>query len=535
MFYISNEALKKAVAILHQAGSHEHFRNYLVLKAHGLKYGNRSHIAVDTKNLDPALKLLFEVTGLPEGTPFYNPMRNELLKKDTGRGVIQTAIKKYYDEAVKTKMKWPEVYQSEDKKWQVRFSPEYPESLGRGLAGMAEKEDKQISVDPAAFAIWIERDCEWPEKPPFEQLWTDAKKKLNFTDVETDLLFTRNFRFTDDPFVTLKPDRTELSKWITETEEPRGGGQDVLKPPSRQAFSPEKMRRIVLSQRVTGVQDAWWLAQDTFQEAQSILAQTGALLLIGPPGTGKTRLAFQLAEKLLGGDETRRHLFQFHASYAYEDFIQALTPKPDDKGLRFDAVLKRFAKACEAAENAEQVVILDEFNRADVSKVFGEAFLLIEKSYRDKKYAIPYLYDENKFFWIPSRLYVIATLNNIDKSTFELDFALRRRFGELYVSPDSNLLEEIVKRAGCEDEDFIRILRSAFAEVQNVYPLGHAYFKSVFDRKSLIDAYRRVIRPTVASFLGEYRKTELSKVDSIVKRAVDSSNWNQYIEVEETD
>ena len=124
-------------------------------------------------------------------------------------------------------------------------------------------------------------------------------------------------------------------------------------------------------------------------------------------------------------------------------------------------------------------------------------------------------------------------MNNIDKSTYDLDFAFRRRFGEVDVIPSGDKLEEILKVNGCSDEGFIRIIRSAFQELQFHYPLGHAYFKTVKDRDSLKSAYRRVIRPTIESFLGQYRKDQLQKVDSIFKRAYEVKNWEEYIGVEE--
>ena len=153
--------------------------------------------------------------------------------------------------------------------------------------------------------------------------------------------------------------------------------------------------------------------------------------------------------------------------------------------------------------------------------------------YRDKKYAIPYLYGSEGNFWIPPDLYVIATLNNLDKSTYDLDFGLRRRFGEVEVIPNVEFLENIVREAGCKDEDFIRILRSAFQEIQQYYPLGHAYFVSVKDRDTLRSAYRRVIRPTVDAYLGQYRSEQLDKIDNIFKQVLESSDWGKYIELEE--
>jgi len=117
MYYLSNQSIIDAIKRLHDSGAHESFRNYLVLKAHGLKYGDDVFIAITTTNTTPAVRELFGLAGLPDDEPFYNPLRNERLKHDTARGIIQTSVKKYLDEATKTKMKWMEGHQGSNSEW----------------------------------------------------------------------------------------------------------------------------------------------------------------------------------------------------------------------------------------------------------------------------------------------------------------------------------------------------------------------------------------------------------------------------------
>lgn len=531
MYYLTNESIIAAIKNLHKSGTHDYFRTYLTLKTHGLALDNPEPVSVNTTNTTPSLQYLFGVDGLAGDSPFYNPFRNERLKADAARGVIQTHVKKFLDEATKTKMSWIKGEQGADKAWNVLFSEEYPQSLGRGEKGLAISDDVQITIHRPSFVVWMFRNAQWDARPKFSDLWDEVKKKIHLNPVEIDLLFTRENDFVEDPFTDSAPNRTDLISFI-ESQTELGTGKDVLKAPERKPFSDLKVQRIISSEVYSQQTSKWWGADNVSLEAKKIVEETRALLLIGAPGTGKTRLAINLGREILEGDDSRLHLFQFHASYTYEDFIEALRPEPDGGSIKFEPVLKRFAVACKAAQTSPQVVILDELNRADVSKVFGEAFFLIERSYREPQYAIPHLYNQNERFWIPPDLYLIATLNDLDKTTYDLDFAFRRRFGQIEVTPDQNALEEVLRASGCNDEIFIRILRSAFWEIQTYYRLGHAYFKSVKDRETLKSAYRRVIRPTIESYLGQYKRQEMDKIDSIIKRVFEVKSWEEYIDVE---
>ncbi len=235
---------------------------------------------------------------------------------------------------------------------------------------------------------------------------------------------------------------------------------------------------------------------------------------------------------MAGGDDARIHYVHFHPSITYEDFVEALVPQPDGKGaLKFVPESKVFLQICAAAEGAPQALILDEINRADTSRVFGEAMLLLERGYRGKQHAVARIYNPNQKFWIPDDLYVIATMNDIDRSTFDLDFALRRRFGEVVLRPTPKALESVLRENGCSDEDFIRIAQALLSQVQPTYPLGHAYFLGVKNRDDLTAAYRRRIRPAIEEFLGEYRKDQLAEIDKMLYEATSAKSFDEFIGV----
>ncbi|MEV3985599.1 AAA family ATPase [Nonomuraea sp. NPDC049758] len=162
------------------------------------------------------------------------------------------------------------------------------------------------------------------------------------------------------------------------------------------------------------------------QETADLLSAKRQMILYGPPGTGKTYLATKLGEALAGPDRTK--LVQFHPSYGYEDFIEGFRPRLGENGtVGFDLVPGPFKNAVEAAEKEPDrpyVLVIDEINRANLAKVFGELYFLLE--YRNHEITLQYSPDEP--FKLPKNVFVIGTMNTIDRSVALIDAAMRRRF-----------------------------------------------------------------------------------------------------------
>jgi len=180
------------------------------------------------------------------------------------------------------------------------------------------------------------------------------------------------------------------------------------------------------------------------------------LILYGPPGTGKTYLAERLARYLVDGGGFSE-LVQFHASYAYEDFVQGIRPQVVEGALHYELAAGHFRRFCAKARQAGQspcALIIDEINRANLVRVFGELMYLLE--YRHRSIALAAGGPE---FSIPANVYLIGTMNTADRSIALVDQAMRRRFSFIRLRPNYQLLASYLKDKGVPPEKLVALLK----------------------------------------------------------------------------
>lgn len=231
-------------------------------------------------------------------------------------------------------------------------------------------------------------------------------------------------------------------------------------------------------------------------------------ILYGPPGTGKTYAAEHLARHLIGEGDGFRDLVQFHPSYAYEDFIQGIRPEAlADGGLHYPIRRGRFLEFCDEARTRDGtcVLIVDEINRANLSRVFGELMYLLEN--RDK--AIP-LAAGGETFSIPENVRILGTMNTADRSIALVDHALRRRFAFLELKPDYDTLTRYHESGSFAPEPLIELLREVNDAIGDPhYAVGITYFL----RESLAEHLEDIWSMEIVPYLEEYFADRQSEVE----------------------
>lgn len=283
-------------------------------------------------------------------------------------------------------------------------------------------------------------------------------------------------------------------------------------------------------------------------------SDTPNVILYGPPGTGKTYAVKNSLDFLCQGDRSRYEFIQFHPSFTYEDFIEGIKPKgvSEDGNIKFelvDGVFKRFCKRAKQNPSKDYYFVVDEINRANLSSVFGETLLCLEKDYRhdptkevstdntliktqyssliedmikdgsaSSDLAYHYL-DENAYFGVPKNIFFIGMMNDVDKSIDAFDLALRRRFKWIRKDCDYDVIENQVKFRNGDDFKNIDNYQKACRDLNEFisedlgmgksFEFGHSFFMKIssiatsrtITVKNIENLFKLHLQPTLKEYL----------------------------------
>jgi 5-methylcytosine-specific restriction enzyme B len=264
-----------------------------------------------------------------------------------------------------------------------------------------------------------------------------------------------------------------------------------------------------------------FLPETQFDEMLEALREKKNVVLQGAPGVGKSFVAKKLAYALVGWKDPKQvEMIQFHQSYSYEDFIQGFRPTP--KG-HFDLKYGVFYQFCRRAQREEStgkpfVFIIDEINRGNLSKIFGELMILIEPDKRGKEHSIPLAYSQepDERFYLPENLYIIGMMNTADRSLAMVDYALRRRFRFITLRPEfeSQAFRGYLAHAGAEVALINKIVSRMVAlnevvaaDSKNLgpgYQIGHSYFCPRKGANPDEKWYRQIVEAEIVPLIQEY-------------------------------
>ena len=224
------------------------------------------------------------------------------------------------------------------------------------------------------------------------------------------------------------------------------------------------------------------MSEEDYSRLVGLLRNKKNIILQGAPGVGKTYAAKRLAYSMMGVKDVERVMMvQFHQSYSYEDFIMGFRPSATGFELKKGAFYN-FCKKAEIDSDNEYFFIIDEINRGNLSKIFGELFMLIENDKRGN--ALQLLYSDEKFA-VPKNVYIIGMMNTADRSLAMLDYALRRRFAFFDIKPGFETPGFREYRMALDNEKFNKLiscvenLNGVIASDESLgegFCIGHSYF-----------------------------------------------------------
>lgn len=458
---------------------------WFALKAKGLN--EETPIIINTKNTDDELTRLWS-WGDPQGRfmfPMSGQTRYRLRKKDAGRSVVQTNVKQWMDKSGATTRpdKWLDIRQTKDKEYSVLLKHGFGNYLGQGTTGLASNDDSRVSIPLAAFSIWYGRQTAIPDGTDARQYLIDRmltdlhispiEKECVFVDgIPADISLQNNPLSDQDIYNLFKDEESEFY----ETKE-------------KSETSDEHIERVRMVQTIRG--DYAWLNYDPAQQLEKVLdSGEKAVLLVGAPRTGKSYAIRQYA-KHKGIAAEDMVVIQLHDGWSYSHLMLGQTI--NEKG----AVEWKEGPLLKAVRSGKKLIILEEANRTRLSEALGELFQALEPAYREE----PITLTDESTLMVPKDVIFVFTMNNVDKSTEDIDDALMGRTATVEFYPRVESLSSMLN-AKQLDSTLETATLKLFDKINDEYPLGQGYFASLKNGANVRDLtlyYVSHIRPVLDS------------------------------------
>lgn len=313
-----------------------------------------------------------------------------------------------------------------------------------------------------------------------------------------------NFKFKNYRIIDLANDKVD--ELLVEPEKPKAGDE----------YSEEEFLKEV------------FIEKELYQEIKSVLLRKNNIILQGAPGVGKTFMAKRLAYSIIGKkNDDNVETIQFHQSYSYEDFIYGYQPDNGSFKLK-EGIFYRFCKKAEEDPEGKYFFIIDEINRGNLSKIFGELLMLIESDKREKEYRMTLSHTHEEFY-VPENVYIIGMMNTADRSLAIVDYALRRRFSFFTIKPAFNneaFKEFLLDKKKCNKDLADKIIKK-FRHLNEIidndpslkegFEIGHSYFCEKKIEELTEKVYKEIIKYDIKPILEEYWFDDLAKASGYIE------------------